>query len=289
MDGGLARVRIPGGRITSEQLQVLATAAEELGTGVLELTTRANLQVRGLRPNAEHDLADRLRDVGLLPSEAHDRVRNIVASPLTGLVADRPDVSAVVTAIDDGLLADPALAALPGRFLFAVDDGSRDVGGLDADVTLLAVADGYVLRLGGAKAGVAKDPVAVALAGARAFLAERAAQSSPAWRLAELAEGPARVAARLDDALMHERVVDFGPDPARKSTPCSCMSNEALAPGEYPQTDGRVALVVEVPEGRLGAAGARALAERSTGELRVTPWRSVVLPNLETNLETGAQ
>jgi precorrin-3B synthase len=281
VDGGLARVRLPGGRLTAAQLDVVATAAEELGTGVLELTGRTNLQVRGLRPNGEHELADRLRRVGLLPSDAHDRVRNIVASPLTGLISTRPDVSSVVTEIDDGLLADPSLALLPGRFLFAVDDGAGDVLALAADITLIADGDGYTLALGDVPVGVVRDPVAAALAAARGFLAERAAQSSPAWRLAELDDGPARVAARVDASLIHERSVEIGGSSASESSPRSFMSGAMVQPGVYRQTDGRVALVVEVPDGRLDVAGARALAAQSTGELRVTPWRSVVLPNLE--------
>ncbi|HUR73655.1 MAG TPA: precorrin-3B synthase [Sporichthya sp.] len=285
-DGGLARVRTPGGRLTPAQLEVLAAAAEELGSGVLELTSRANVQVRGLRPQAEHELGDRLRRIGLLPSDAHDRVRNILASPLTGLVSDRPDVSPVVTAIDDGLLDDPGLAALPGRFLFAVDDGTGDVSGLDADVTLIAHGSAYVLLLGGTDVGLrAADPAAAALAAARGFLAERGAQHSPAWRLAELDDGPARVAARIDASLILERGVETGADPASKSTLRSCMSGRMVPPGEYAQTDGRVAVVLEVPDGRLDTAAARALATRSSGELRITPWRSVVLPNLES---TGA-
>jgi precorrin-3B synthase len=282
-DGGLARIRIPGGRLTVDDLRVLADAAADLGSGVLELTSRANVQVRGLRPAGEHELAARLRTAGLMPSETHDRVRNIVASPLTGLLGRDPDVGPLVVALDDGLCADPDLATLPGRFLFALDDGSRDVGGLDADVTLMAVADGYVVRLGGVKIGLASDPVAVALSAARGFLAERGDQCSPAWRIAELANGPARVAARIDDALMHERTVEIGAGSGPKSTPCSCMSTEPVGPGTYEQADGRVALVLDAGEGRVAAAAFRALAEVAdpAAGVRITPWRGVVLPNLD--------
>lgn len=267
-DGGLARVRLPGGVLTTDGLRVLARAAEELGTGVLELTSRANVQVRGLRGGAEGELAARLRAVGLFPSDTHERVRNIVASPLTGLVSDRPDVLPVVEAIDDGLIDDPILATLPGRFLFAVDDGTDDVAQLDADVTLIAGADGYALRLGGVDVGSVPDPAGAAIAAANGFLAERGHLCSPAWRLAELDDGPVRVAARL------------GLTPQPQTTPRTA-GTAGVAAGEHPQRDGRVAVVVEVPEGRLDVAAARALANRSNGELRVTPWRSVVLPNLD--------
>jgi precorrin-3B synthase len=279
-DGGLARIRVPGGRLARADLRLLAQAAEDLGTGVLELTSRANVQVRGLRPAGEHELASRLRLGGLLPSETHDRVRNIVASPLTGLVPGH-DVAPVVEALDDGLCADPELAGLPGRFLFAVDDGSADVAGLDADVLLLAVGDSFAVRLGGIEVGATSDPVAAALAVARGFLAERGSQCSPAWRLAELEDGPARVAARIDALLMHERIVESAPETGPKTTARSCMSEEAVRPGEYAQADGRVALVLDAGDGRLSAAAFRALADVAPDGVRVTPWRGVVVPNLD--------
>src|SRR5919206_2815685 len=78
-DGGLARVRIPGGTLSAGQLGVLAAAARELGDGALELTSRGNVQLRGLRPRAEAELGARLAAAGLLPSETHERVRNVLA------------------------------------------------------------------------------------------------------------------------------------------------------------------------------------------------------------------
>ncbi|MBX6767456.1 MAG: hypothetical protein IRY90_09950, partial [Actinomadura rubrobrunea] len=51
-DGPLARVRLPGGVIRAEQLRVLADCAATLGNGVIELTSRGNVQVRGLSGTA---------------------------------------------------------------------------------------------------------------------------------------------------------------------------------------------------------------------------------------------
>ena len=67
-DGRLARVRVPGGRLSSGALRTLAAAAEELGNGLLDITARANLQLRGLRAGDEvgAELADRLHGAGLL-------------------------------------------------------------------------------------------------------------------------------------------------------------------------------------------------------------------------------
>lgn len=277
-DGGLARVRLPGGRVDAAAARVLADAAADLGSGVLEFTVRGNIQIRGLPTNAEADLAARLRLAGLLPSDRHDRVRNILASPLSGLLdPHRLDVGPLLAALDAALIDDDALGALPGRFLFCLDDGGGDVAALGGDVTLLAGPDRWSLLLAGvdvciAVAGLAAAGVAVAAAGA--FLDERAAQHSPAWRLAELAGGPARVAARLRAA---------GAAPGESAAPVEVPNRpRPTALGPTRQHDGRIALTVAAPGGQLSAAALHALAAAATvSGLRITPWRSVVLPDLK--------
>src|SRR4051795_7191602 len=179
-DGALARIRVPGGLLTSGRLGVLAAAARELGDGGLELTSRGNVQLRGLAQDDVPALGDRLAAAGLLPSETHERVRNVLASTLSGRSGGLVDVRPWVAAFDAGLQADPALAGLPGRFLATLDDGRGDVSGLGGDVGLLALDERTVaLLLGGADSGLRAAPggaVALALAATRAFLDERAAQ-----------------------------------------------------------------------------------------------------------------
>src|SRR5262249_31900538 len=104
-------------------------------------------------------LTDELTRVGLLPSLSHDRVRNVLASPLAGLDGG-PDLTGIVRALDAALCARPRLAELSGRFLFAVDDGRGDVAGLGADVVARvgkhgAVVNGLAVR--GAARGRAAD------------------------------------------------------------------------------------------------------------------------------------
>lgn len=270
-DGALARVRVPGGLLTGGQLRALAAAARDLGDGALELTSRGNVQLRGLVAGTEPELGDRLAAAGLLPSPTHERVRNLLASALTGRAGGHVDVRPWVRALDAGLCADPALAGLPGRYLATLDDGRGDVAGLGGDVGLQALSpDEVALTLGGADAGLRVHPddaVPLALAATRGFLAERAAQASSAWRLAELEDGPARVAARLGATLPaapHRLYRDIGATPSV---------------GAVTQRDGRVALIAVVPLGRLDAAQAELLA-RVTGEVQLTPWRSVVVPDL---------
>src|SRR3954454_22480955 len=77
-DGALARVRVPGGQLSAAQLRALASAARELGDGALEVTSRGNVQLRGLAEGAPPELGERLARAGLLPSQTHERVRNLL-------------------------------------------------------------------------------------------------------------------------------------------------------------------------------------------------------------------
>jgi precorrin-3B synthase len=330
-DGHLARVRLPGGFVTAGQLRALARLAGEMGDGRIELTSRGNVQLRALAADAGARLTDELTRAGLLPSLEHDRVRNVLASPLAGLDAG-PDLAPVVRALDAGLCARPRLAELSGRFLFAIDDGRGDVAGLGADVVAVARADeasvnglavsGFAARGVDPAAGRSSggddqaDAIAtVMLAFAEAFLDERAAaapadgptQSSAthagtAWRIADLPGGPERVravvaarlgltaASTLGASLKQDRV----PEPAA-SGPAAGLAGQVTRPvgivtghagadggeGGRPVLDGGApAVVLLAPLGRLTVAQVGWLADRAGGRAaRVTPWRSVVLPD----------
>ncbi|MGW7689886.1 nitrite reductase [Streptomyces asiaticus] len=313
-DGSLARIRVPGGLLTARQAQALGRVTEELGDERLDITSRGNAQVRGLAAGCGAELAARLRAAGLLPSDRHDRVRNIVASPLSGLDgAGHADVVAWVRELDavlcdDTLVGCTELSGLSGRFLFALDDGRGDVAALGADVTLIAMpGGGAVLRVGGSPTGagvasVAMDGAAagadlwvrsadVARAAALAaveFLARARESGTRAWRVRELPAQHAvtadRLAARLADAGIDAEPHPGAPGPRPPQPP--------PAPGLVPGPDGRHALSVALPLGRVSAAQWRlltGLASRSgADELRMTPWRGVVLPGFAPDDARGA-
>ena len=86
-DGALARIRLPGGMIGPAQLEALAHAATRFGSPAMELTSRGNIQIRGITDTQA--VADAVAAAGLLPSATHERVRNIVASPLSGRIGAR--------------------------------------------------------------------------------------------------------------------------------------------------------------------------------------------------------
>ncbi|WP_089242583.1 precorrin-3B synthase [Rhodococcoides kyotonense] len=264
-DGGLARVRLPGGRLGSDAMAQLAHAATELGDGTLELTSRANVQFRGVTDGDE--LADRLAAAGLLPSPTHERVRNILASPLSGRVGGRADVRESITRLDTELCSRPTLAALPGRTLFALDDGRGDVTALQPDFGVQAITpDEFALVLAGADTGVrvaAEEIVGVLLGAAQAFVDLRSTE----WRLSELPDGTDRMLAALGYVRTGAAELD--------------VSGADVPPiGWLPQDDGRVALGGVLAMGVLDARLAEFLAaiERP---LVVTPWRGIVVCDLD--------
>jgi precorrin-3B synthase len=189
-DGAVVRIRIPGGQTTGASLGRLSRIAQEFGCADLQLTSRAGVQLRGLPDPVPATLVGAVRDAGFLPSDTHERVRNIVASPLTGISGGAVDVRPLVVKLDAGLCADPDLANLPSRFLFAIDDGRGDVTGASFDLGYRAVDQnqGWVL-IGGAF-GIAvlqADAVALLLDLAHQFLAA-SRRAGGVWHVRDLPE-----------------------------------------------------------------------------------------------------
>ncbi|MGK5678341.1 precorrin-3B synthase [Actinoplanes sp. URMC 104] len=313
-DGPLARVRLPGGLLTGRRLAVLAGLATEFGDGHLELTSRANVQLRALRGADPAVLAARLSAAGLLPSETHETVRNIAAPPLAGAT-----IRALVEDLDRGLCADPALAALPGRFLFAVGPVplSADLSAVPASDPTSAVpasnptsavpasdppaapGGAFAILFAGHDLGVrvpAGLVVTALLTAAGAFLDERAAATpgAPAWRLHELPDGPARIAARTAEALgtgdrsLTGRGETAGALSGAPLSPAGQVlrsdpdvpgrPEDATMIGTLPQPDGLLAVGALVPLGRLGGEALRLLT--TADRLVVTPGRGVLVCDL---------
>ena len=263
-DGALARVRLPGGMISPRQLEALAHAATQFGSPAMELTSRGNIQIRGIRDDEGGvALADAVAAAGLLPSPTHERVRNIVASPLSGRLGGSVDVRDSVRLLDAAICAEPALAELPGRFWFSIDDGRGDVSGLCADVGAHALGDTVALLLAGRDTGVRiapQDLVATLISIARRFVEIR----ESAWRVAELADASA-----LTDGL------------GRSAEPGRTWQAVTRPPvGWLTQDDGRVTLAGAVPLGVLQARVAEYLAAVDA-PIVVTPWRSLLVCDLD--------
>lgn len=246
--------------MSAAQAIAVAECAETLGDGAIHLTSRANLQLRAVRDKGE--LVAALSGAGLLPKPSHERVRNILASPLSGLSGGRTDIRPLVAALDRTLCATPELASLPGRFLFAVDDGRGDVAGEGADVAWLAItADSGALLLAGSDTGV-RVPMGEAAATLIALAVAFQRIRGTAWRMRELDPGTRMALAGTGTA---------EPLPRAENRPHI---------GEHDE------VVVAAPVlGTLSSGQLRVLGGR--GALVVTPWRTLVLSREQADAVEG--
>ncbi len=284
-DGGLARVKVPGGQLDLGQLRAVARAAGAWGNGVVDLTTRANLQVRGVDPDAAPALRALLAPIGLsAPTATMEDRRNVMASPAAGLDPEeildvRPLAAAIVAALD----ALPEALPLPHKVGVLLDGGGTpSLRGIATDVALgavrmgdgtvrLAVAFGRSLD-NGAVATIALDD-APALVAAAARLCATPPDGEPPSRMAALvtALGPAAVLDHLAPS------ADLGP----------VTTHVAVSGPEFGGRDGgrtaeeRPWVEVRAATEPVTAATIEALADavEASGatEVRLTPWRSIVV------------
>jgi sulfite reductase (ferredoxin) len=83
---GMQRIKIPFGRLTAEQLEVLADVAEEYSNGVLHITTRQDVQLHFVDIEDTPDMHRRLASVGITTREAcGNSVRNVTGCPYAGI------------------------------------------------------------------------------------------------------------------------------------------------------------------------------------------------------------
>jgi len=262
VDGAVVRIRVPGGQTTGGALGTLSRIAQEFGSGDLQLTSRAGIQLRGLPDPLPPGFVTAVREAGFLPSDTHERVRNIVASPLTGISGGLSDVRPLVVDLDGGLCAEPELADLPSRFLFAMDDGRGDVSRVPFDLGYRTIGrDHGWLLIGGSRLGI---PVAAATAvGMLLDLAQQFLQGShrsgDVWHVRDLANwATSRAGVRTINLPHHATKIPLG----------------AIAG----------AASVQVPLALLRPAQAAAVEASAGGPVVITPTRGLVLPGAADHL-----
>lgn len=123
-DGLLLRVKPRAGALSVDALAIVADVAERFGSGDIDLTNRANLQLRGIDRARYEDALLALGEAGLLDAHAEsEAVRNIVVEPLSGIDADFPDVRDHAAAIEQTFCTSPALWRMPGKFSVSLTGG----------------------------------------------------------------------------------------------------------------------------------------------------------------------
>ena len=262
-DGGMVRLRVPGGRLSTSVLRRLSTLSIEHGDGLVQLTSHGNIQLRTLRLREDGTVPERLADAlvatGLVPP-SHEQARSIICSPLTS--AGHPDLHPLVAELDEAIQAEPELADLPGTFLWALDNGIGDIAAgrwdlcyqaIDATTGLLATDTGVVREVGVREAAPLLRQLAVE------FARMRRNEVRPPSHPYQL-------------GLRHR--TDYGAHlPSRWARP----TTRTLHLGRRPRV-GTVGadLLAGVPLGLL--APEMVLALPMAGEVTLTPWRQVLVP-----------
>ena len=250
-DGLVVRVRPLAGRLSQAQAQGLALLAQRWAHPLLELTNRANLQLRRVDPADHAPLLAALSGLGLVDADAsHEARRNVQVQPFWGDGDPTPDLALRLGAA----LARDDAPALPAKFGFAVDTGPEPcLREAYADIRLERHADGVLICADGASRGVVvslADAPATALSLAHWFLR---AGGAPAGR--------GRMAALLERVALPA---------AWQAVPVPQGVPPAPLPGRQPNGH-----LVGLAFGLLPATALGALA--AGGALRLTPWRSLLV------------
>jgi precorrin-3B synthase len=255
-DGWIIRVRPSGGRLTPQQAREIARLARAHGNGVIDLSSRANIHLRGVTEQGYGPLIEGLDALGLIDEnpEAEER-RNIVLSPFWS--SDDGNVE-LATALAKSLTASNA-PRLPAKFGFAIDCGPRPVlTNVSADIRLERSADGgLICRANGATTAArvsAETAIGTMLALANWFVRSGGISGERGRMAAHLARG-----AELPEIFTEIpalSVAAFSPEPGR------------IAQG----------VLVGFEFGQVPAEMLTALSD--LGALRVTPWRMLLIEGI---------
>ncbi|UGX86188.1 precorrin-3B synthase [Phyllobacterium meliloti] len=124
LDGSICRVKLTFGNLSAEQAHRIADASRQFGNGIIEITNRANLQIRGVRPDTENPLIAALLAAGLGPlTDRGDDVRNVMISPIAGVLPRKVDVRPLASQLLETLQTSPAYQTLSPKFSIFVDGG----------------------------------------------------------------------------------------------------------------------------------------------------------------------
>ncbi|WLP93075.1 nitrite/sulfite reductase [Gordonia sp. NB41Y] len=293
----MLRVRVDGGRLSTEQLRTIADVSTEFARDTADISDRQNIQLHWIRVEDLPEIWRRLEGVGLTTGEsAGDTPRVILGSPLAGIAADEVlDGTPALTALRDLLLANPEYSNLPRKFKTAVS-GLQDVAHEIQDVAFIGVdhpehGPGFDVWVGG---GLSTNPM----------LAVRLGAWVPSEDVPEVWAGIVSVfrdygyrrvrtrarlrflvadwgAQRFRDVLETEylgRTLADGPGPTRLARPRDHV-------GVQPQKNGLNAIGAAPTAGRSSGTQLRAVADAAetagSHRVRLTPMQKLVVLDVD--------
>ncbi len=305
-DSFMLRMRIPGGILTAQQMRGVAAMAADWGSGRAEITTRANLQVREFQPKDIVRVLNKLQTLGMTSrGSGADNIRNITASPITGIdPAELCDVAPLAAALHNYILNSRDMYGLPRKFNVAFDNGgaisvvadTNDIGfiatrvGEGRDIpagiyfrVLLCGITGH--KQFAVDCGLLLHPgqtVAVAAAMIRVFSENGDRTDRKKARLKYLIDrwGVERFLAETEKRLAFP-LLRFAAEDCLPRNPIDRAGHIGFHPQRQP---GLHYIGVSVPVGRLAAEQMLTLADVAdqfgSGELRLTVWQNLLIPNV---------
>jgi precorrin-3B synthase len=153
-DGLIVRIRPRLGQLSAEQTIGLCKISQTFGNGSIDLTNRANLQLRGISDNDHQAVLEALLDLELLDKTPElEARRNIICAPLRNNDGLTTQLAQELTnRLDE-------LPDLPAKFGFAVDaDGAPQLGNAPADIRIENSASGLIVRADGSPLGQVTTP-----------------------------------------------------------------------------------------------------------------------------------
>lgn len=274
-DGLLVRVKPRAGTFSIHALRVIADVARRYGNGEIDLTNRANLQMRGMNDATLTDVLIALGDAGLLDATPEaESVRNVVVDPVSGLHSRDHDVRPLALEIEGQLAATPACYSLPAKF-------GISCAGPDAAFDWFAGSDiNVALDCNGmTRISLEGDPNVVS----EMPLAET---TSTVLRLAILfADLNAAVPQlrRMRDAVLRDGAAAILRNAGLAVTPAIQQDRQArpLHPGMFAGTETPLAAVIGLPFGRITAPQLAALCSAAgaakISEIKLSPRRLLLL------------
>lgn len=296
-DGGICRIKLPCGRLSSRQAQAVADIAMRHAGNIIEITNRSNIQLRGVEQRHVSELTTALHDAGLgADDNGSDEVSNVMVSPAAGIdpqqIVDATELASQLLTL---LQTEKRFHELSAKFAIAIDGGER-MAMLEHphDLWLSAVRlESQVLFA----FGLAGTPP---MAGANTVpaLAAVAAQHAPALVAAVLhlfLDCASLEQKRMRDLLQHitaetflqqlRRRVDF---PLLESEQILQWRRPATPPhahiGIAAQIDDRCTIGAVPTLGRLDGAQLLRIADiaerHGDAAIHLTPWQSILLPDI---------
>lgn len=298
----MARLRIPGGVVKTYQLRELASIAKELTSGYVQITTRANLQMRLIQPKDAPEVLRRIQAVGLHTRGAGaDNIRNLTANPTAGIdPCELFDVTPLCQELAQIIINDRSFYDLPRKFNIAFDGGGligtvEDTNDIGAKAVKVGDEVFFRVCLGGATGhqafardlGILVSPAElnqVIVALVRVFIANGNRTDRKRARLKHLLETWTLERYLAETEKLLGKTLRRAPlEPSAIQYPGQRLPHSHI--GIYPQKQqGLNYIGVAMPVGQITPKQMLRVAELAdlygSGEIRLTVWQNLIIPNI---------